>query len=227
MKKAFLVKAFILLTGISYCQSDTLIAGPDGSKIYNCKYFRKGFYKNYNEFLNNSPSITYDFTTQLIHRSEFDSTIISAKYFIQDSTESDDGERSAQKTGRIWGFCDGTNIFVRTFTGVYQKSTFCKLDYIGPHPYFTLAHKEIGAIGPPIIAIVTVAVTAAGPDEYDLYFINSKGRPGPATSGQLNNLFEEDPEVRHNFNSEKAITDDVKKEYLIKFNENKIKRLKQ
>ena len=64
---------------------------------------KKGFYKDYNEYLNNSPSIIRDFTIQFVPRDEFDSTIIGAKCILIDTSE---------KLPLTWGFSDGMHAYV-------------------------------------------------------------------------------------------------------------------
>ena len=94
----YLLSLLILSVSLnSFAQIDT-------TKIYNCKQFKKGFYKSYNEFIANSPSITYDFTITHLSKNLNDTLDTRVDYTLIDSSK---------RTGRIWGFCDGTDVYIK------------------------------------------------------------------------------------------------------------------
>ncbi|HMH22812.1 MAG TPA: hypothetical protein VK563_13595 [Puia sp.] len=58
----------------------------DACRIYNCPVLRTGFYRNYQEFISNSPSISTHFEITYLRISKNDSTIIGSTYKLVDSS---------------------------------------------------------------------------------------------------------------------------------------------
>jgi len=114
MRYFFITFIAILFLNTSWCQIYN--TNLDTSKIYNCKVLKKGFYKSFNEYLNNAPSLILPFTNELICKSEKDSTIVAGIYTLIDSTKKIDTTDSEDDTGdripHIWGYCDGKNVFI-------------------------------------------------------------------------------------------------------------------
>ena len=94
-----------------------LLFGQD--KIYNATELKKGLYKTYDEFINNTPSITNEFSVK--NRS----TVTGGSPFdfeIKDGT----------KVGNVFGFCDGKDVY---FKGL-RNGGYCKADYVGRYSFF-------------------------------------------------------------------------------------------
>jgi len=151
--------AFFLVIVNVCCQTDT-------AKIYNCPQLKAGFYKNYDEFLNNAPSSTLKFQTILFSKNKVDSTIIGAEYKLIDPSAT---------VNDVWGFCDGKTVFVKYSRSVFTKR-FWKLEGLGPIPFFTYKEKDIIAAGPGLLKLATIAASASAPAEYISMFVNEKGK---------------------------------------------------
>ncbi len=184
-------------------------AQNDTSKIYNSNWLKRGFYKNYEEYLNNSPSVTPDFTTVLLYiKSRKDTIITGAKYKINDGTT----------IHGVWGFCDGNDVFITKRISLFKKR-FLIAQYIGKNPFFVFWHKDIYAIGPPLFALATAAASAAAPASFELMFINAEGKARNASYKNLKKLFAANPELLKRFKTERVFTDKIKTEYMVEFNE--------
>ncbi len=93
----------------------TILWGQE--KIYNTKEFKEGLYKTYEEFINNSPSITTAFTVRQKNN--------MGEHYTFDMID-------GSKVGKVFGFCDGITIYVHGL----RLEGFHKLDYVGPYSFF-------------------------------------------------------------------------------------------
>ena len=93
---------------VVFSQVDTL-SKPDSclNNIVKTKVFRKGFYRNMNEFKTNSPSFTPNFSTYKYDK--------SAEYFLKvkgvDLILTDRTEKRINIGDPVWGFCDGAKVY--------------------------------------------------------------------------------------------------------------------
>ncbi len=114
---------------------------------------KKGLYKSFDEFRNNSPSIPFEWEIQW---GIFDYSISGAGSIsgaLAQIAHSDtlyklkiDKEKTTE-IGTIWGFCDGKSVYInREFSPFSGKvifkpdSKFYKLLYIGRYCYFSCAY---------------------------------------------------------------------------------------
>lgn len=187
MKIALLVTATILFF-TSYGQIDT-------TKIYNCTHLKKGFYRNYKEFINNSPSKNLDFIVLPIYKGQTDSTVVGAKYKAVDSSE--------LKVYNLWGFCDGKDVYVN-YSGNTFSSHYWKLINLGPNPFFCCKHKN-GMnvfVGVNLVAVALTAVSAVAaslPAEYELMRINKNGKIKDLGVIETYDLLEDQPQLLKEF----------------------------
>ncbi len=86
----------------------------DSTKAHNATALKRGIYKTYWEFLDNAPSITDSFRVIELTRNKADSTVMEADYkFLH----------GAKAASLRWGFCDGTNVYVRFASAVFRRSS--------------------------------------------------------------------------------------------------------
>ncbi len=144
-----------LLSLLIFSISFSSFAQIDTIKIYNCKEYKKGFYKNYNEFITNSPSITYDFTITNLSKDTNDTLDTRVDYTLLDSSK---------HTGRVWGFCDGKDVYVK-HNNTTVTSTFLKL-HIGRCSFFSYRDRSSSPVvllpGLGLVGAVVAAATAGG-----------------------------------------------------------------
>lgn len=115
MKKILIF--IVTLPSISFCQ-DKAIESIERTR---------GIYKTYQEFISNSPSITNEFT-------------------VQDRSTSRGGSpydfdvANGAKVGKVYGFCDGQNVYVKGL----RMGGFCKINYMGKYPFFKYVTHGVG-----------------------------------------------------------------------------------
>jgi hypothetical protein len=116
MKKRFLTLV-ILLPLITFGQD----------KIYNATELKKGIYKSYNEFINNFPSVTQEFT-------------VKNKSTVRGGSPFDFESKDGSKVDDAYGFCDGTNVYLKGL----RMGGYCKVEYIGRYPFFNYVTHGVG-----------------------------------------------------------------------------------
>ena len=116
MKKYFLL-FFILSIIPSYGQGQE-------NKIYTATKYNVGFYKTYEEFLSNAPSVKIPMVVKKVNE-------VSECYRYET-------ENKKKVKGYIFGFCDGVNIYVH---GVATEG-FHKIDYVGRYSLFTFKQPK-------------------------------------------------------------------------------------
>ena len=170
---------------------------------------KKGFYKTYQEYLDNNPSITADFTTTVLRASKKDPTIIAGTYNLVDKNVS---------IKKIWGFCDGESVFIRY--KVLIGNNYWKAQVLGPHPYFLYKEKMILAAGPPVMALATAAATAAIPAGFEIMAITGPGRPKYVWKGTMKKILADQPQLLQAFKKEvNVISDKYRIKYLTLYSE--------
>ena len=171
-----LAAAFLFL--FSFGQTDT-------AKIYNRAELKPGFYKDYQEYIDNSPSITVPVDITYIAISRNDSTIIGATY------KTKDGSKIA---GHLWGFCDGKDVYIEYSPSLFATK-FWRLESLGPHPFFSYTEKDIAAMGPPLMAVATVALTASKPPLCKLRTIDDDGKTSVASLQRVEDWLKPEPDL--------------------------------
>ena len=160
------------------------------TKIYNTTELKKGFYKSYQEYLNNSPSIFEDFKTTYFTVSNANKTIIQADYLLLDET---------QTTGKVWGFCDGKDVFVRYTTSLLGYGKFWKVGYNGVMPFFYYNQSQTRAAGPGLMMLVTLVATATLEPELQMFVKKIKGNYIRVTKHSLKRLLKKEPLLQNKF----------------------------
>lgn len=103
-----------------YIKNDNIDASANTSQIIkteelkykiNCKTLKKGAYLNFDEFINNNPSIDFNFI--VIKRSNFSIAMMGGNnYKVKVLDNSMDPSRVKRK---FWGICDGKECYINCF----------------------------------------------------------------------------------------------------------------
>lgn len=123
---------FILLIGLLVKIPLAWAQVPASSKeglIFFAVDKKKGIYRNFDEFRNNSPSIPYKGKV-------IDSGLPDMVHI--DFYEGHDAP--CPKNTDIWGFCDGLTVFISETGKFKKKNVYTRLQYIGRYSYF---QKEV------------------------------------------------------------------------------------
>ncbi len=209
------------------------------SQTNNLPTRKRALYKTFDEFINNKPTLKDSFLIKYISRTKTDTTILKAKYLALDETSF---------PIQVWGFCDGTNVFIRTPQSIFNNENCLKLDHIGQFSFFTSLQKSGSSFGPTILSkiIIATVTTVLSPKDYVIYLIDNKGKIKYLNEDVLRKYLKEFPQLLASFNKdfdkvfpEKFYDDDhfvtdeedmnrmnVLKEYLIKLDNAKTLKLK-
>lgn len=161
-------------------------------QTFNSSILQKGFYKNYNEFITNNPSVKDEFITTYYAKSKTDSTIISAEYKLIDTTK---------EINHIWGFCDGYYVFVRYPHTFLNNSLFWKLELRGRFSFFTYAYKSGVGVGTPLMSAISALVTTSiAPKTFACFIIDQYGKFTDPDIHFVKKLLKPNPELLNSFN---------------------------
>jgi hypothetical protein len=179
---------------VNLSEVDSIIRSQPGYVL------KRGIYKNYQEFLNNSPSITREFKVDQKTKSE--KALIKGICAVGLDVLS-----GQEKIGQVWGFCDGNAVY---YNHSIFENKYWKLQYIGPNPFFFHGRQIRTAQG----------LLNAGFDGtfVDLYFITDKGKSRLANDGYLSRLFKSEPSLRDYDYDPNKKGDNTKQQYLRKYN---------
>jgi hypothetical protein len=94
------------------------------------RVLKAGIYKTYEEFINNSPSITKEFVLiddNYIDEEYNDTFLLGKTYVFKDGSE---------KEKLLWGVSDGKDVYILLSTDVFRRHTLTKLEYVGRYAFF-------------------------------------------------------------------------------------------
>lgn len=208
-----------------------LIALPTLSQsIIDSHDLKKGIYKNFNEFISNNPSIPLDESSVAISEDQ--------EYLIQDVKKYSisygkeiiipvfqlEFKEAALKIDQkdIWGFCDGVNICINSFSHI-PRHHFVKLLLVGRYCYFI-------QVGNP----TNILSTKKGPlHNYKTlaeYIINvNNGKIFKLDKNMLEVILKKDAGLYEEFKNDKELKNKLMMDYIDKYNKlhaDEIKMLK-
>jgi len=182
----------LALPVITFCQSDT-----------SHKALKKGFYKNYREFITNSPSIDREFSVVVIEVPDRLEKIgvMEVNYELKDEDN--------PITEKIWGFCDGVSVYVKKRRFDY----FNKLEYVGPYSFYTAGYSSVG-VGPYGVLLIANEIWK----HIEIYVIAENGDAILAKQDYVSSLLSKYPDMQKTYDEDPDKKKNVKK-YLVDFNE--------
>jgi hypothetical protein len=123
---------------------------------------KRGVYKTYEEYLNDTPSVDAEFTITPKQISKNNEVIAEAEV-----------DYKGKRPKKIWGVSDGENVYIRVTVGRFFKNHYFKLQCDGPIPYIFYVEKT--AIVPlglgAVVALGVAAGTAALPPSVSLMIV--------------------------------------------------------
>ncbi|HRE65160.1 MAG TPA: hypothetical protein PKU77_15335 [Ferruginibacter sp.] len=201
MKRTYIILCTILLCMQCFAQND--------SNSTATTVLKKGFYKSYQEYLDNNPSIIADFTTKLYRANKKDTTIIAGSYDL--TTPNKDIKKP-------WGFCDGENVFIRYWS--LTGNDYWKFQLPGPHPYILFKQKTIIASGAPLVALTSAAITTAIPAGFDAMVITKSGKVKHVGKKVMRSILADQPALLAEFKKEvKVMSNSFRIKYLKMYSE--------
>ena len=196
----------ITFTFISNAQTDI-------GKLQVSKPLKKGFYRNYKEFLDNNPTKFCEFKSFPIYVAKADSTIVGIDYKLNDTV---------LFIRHVWGYCDGIDVYVNNSL----KNDICsywKLEAIGKYSYYYMKDKNIpfnipvlllpfGFVSKAASAAISISSSIAFIDNTAvrlttkktliLKLIDEKGKSENETAFDLRDQLEPYPDLLNSFNQD-------------------------
>jgi hypothetical protein len=156
-KTFFIISLFFAVSINTYGQVDSTEVDDDTDsstqiiQLNKITPHRKGVYKTYEEYINNSPSVDAEFTLTPLQISRNNPLIAEAKV-----------DYEGKRPKKIWGVSDGNYVYIRVMVGRFFKNHYFRLQCDGPKPYIYLVEKDvIIASGLGLAVMATVAATSA------------------------------------------------------------------
>jgi len=184
---------------------------------------KKGLYKNFEEFVSNNPSIPFD-EKNLEFEEDQEELIdgITPKLFVVYGREIklpvfrivDKGTNKRIKTKSTWGYCDGTKVFINSYTHI-PKHYFVELLLIGRYCYFiqvgyTSIYQPYNKVITPFNAVKTV-------EEYVINLNN--GKIFNLDKSLLKIILNDDQELLHKMNNDLGVDRYLLIDYIKAYNE--------
>lgn len=178
--------------------------------IINSKTLNKGIYVNFQEFKYNKPSLelTHEVYEKIndfkesgfIGREQYEITYYKLRIDVKEG----------KKAGKIFGFCDGKNIYVKLGTGkLSPNSNFVPIEFSGRYCFF---ENIVGG------TMYYGENTSFSPRAYSwaVYLIEIKsGNIRPLTKVTLKNILRDDQEILRRYLDDHG--EDVEREYFFEF----------
>lgn len=199
----------------------------DSSLSLTTKKLKTGIYKEWEEFIHNTPSVTSPFYVvpnyrkneegedSSVNNNGSDTLILNYHYEFLDSNI---------KQKRAVGFFDGTRMFVpvlfpEQFLSTFKTPPFRPVDYIGRFPFIAIVRKPIYLVSDPISLVIGLVDAVVSHPKEEIWYFNKKGKFILATPQAIAFLIQNDKDLAKEFSAEKEKTNAVFKKYLIKMNE--------
>ena len=189
--KLFLFLICITFAFMSNAQTDTV-------KPITSKPLKKGFYRNYKEFLDNNPTKFCEFKYDSIYTDDSDYVFIGIQFRLNDTV---------LFIKHVWGYCDGKDIFVN-HSVMNTISTYWKLEGNGHYPFYYRKEKDIGTgtrmlnVLGPLGRLTSSTIQAATDKSMILTIINEKGKSQKETMFDIKEQLEVDSALQQSFNDE-------------------------
>lgn len=212
----------------------TLVAQAKSQSIFVDKELRKGLYRTFQEFISNNPSLPLN-ESEVVFEEDTEILLDNVKGFlIYEGTEvklpvfrfKNKKTNKREKTSTLWGYCDGTKVFINSYTHI-PRHFFVELLLVGRYCYFMQVGdpSNFQPAGSPNFSVVNTYETV------DEYIINvNNGKIFKLDRKLLKQILESDKELLEEFENDKAIKKKFLIEYIKKYNDrhrDEIKALKE
>lgn len=178
---------------------------------------KRGVYKTYEEYLNNSPSVEAEFTVNPLRISKNNPLVAEG-----------DVDYKGKRPKKIWGVSDGENVYIRVMVGQFFKNHYFKLQCDGPQPYiFYVENPVFLPMGAGLAVAATVAVSSAAlPPFVTLMVVRDETnylKPVlGATNGRVKRYLAEYPDLLEAYKNEKSHGKATRAKYITEYNKRKM-----
>lgn len=180
---------------------------------------KRGVYKTYEEYLNDSPSVDAEFTLTPMRISRNNDLVAEASV-----------DYKGKRPKKIWGLSDGEHVYIRAVSGQFFKNHYYRLQCDGPIPYIFFVEKTVivpfglGAV----VALAVAAGTAALPPTVSLLIVknhtNYRKPLLPVTKARVKRYLAEYPDLLELYEKETyQHSKPIKARYITELNKRKMK----
>jgi len=191
--------------------------------IFSTTELKKGFYKNFSEFVMNNPSIPFDDEKmEFEENQELLIDNITGGIFVLHGTEIKlpifrlqyKKTKKRVNTKSLWGYCDGSKVFINSYTHI-PRHFFVELLLIGRYCYFI----QVGSVSnfQPTNKLITPFNSHRDAEEYIINVNN--GKIFNLDKTLLRTILESDKELLEELNSDKQAKRKLLLDYIKKYND--------
>lgn len=222
IKFLFIITFFFAISLHAFSQVDTIEVDDDKDtstqiiQVNQIMPHKKGVYKTYEEYINNTPSVEAEFTLTPFQISKKVALIAEA-----------DVDWKGKRPKKIWGVSDGEHVYIRVLVGNVFNNRYFRLQCDGPRPYIYLVEKTIMApAGLGLVVMATVAATSAAlPPFVSLYLVRDSKHIKPvimATNNKVKSYLKDYPDLLDAYEKEPKHNKATKAKYLTDYNNRKM-----
>ncbi len=198
MIKKLLIPFLLLAAAHAFAQQDTGL-------IYNSSFLKPGFYRSYDEYLHNSPSIaTTANITPLYLPARPDTLLIGCGCH----------RANGGNCPAAWGYCDGHSVYLSQHLSLFKKR-WLAFQYIGRIPFFLYWHQDVLELGGRHTGADSLSVLPY----YHLMYVNEQGKARKANKKRIKALLAAQPALLKQFQLERRMDLPTFTKYLVKLNE--------
>lgn len=218
---AFLLLSALYLPAITRADSPNIDEDTDTTaqivQLNQIAVRKKGVYKTYEEYLNNSPSIDAGFTVTPLQISRNNPLIAEG-----------DVDYAGKRPKKVWGLSDGKYVYVRATVGQFFKNHSFRLQCDGPVPYIFYIEKPVFiAPGFGLIAMTAVAAGSATLPPFVTLMVvrESTNYFKPvllATNKRVKNYLKTYPDLLDAYQKEPNHNKAIRAKYLTEYNSRKL-----
>ena len=223
LKRILIISFFFSISLSAYSQVDSAEVDDDTDttaqivQLNKITPHKRGVYKTYEEYINNSPSIDAEFTLTPLQISRNNTLIAEA-----------DVDYDGKKPKHVWGVSDGQYMYIRVMLGRFFKGHYFRLQCDGPSPYIYLVEKTV--IIPTGVGLAVSAAVAATSATLPPFFSVSIVRETTnymkpvllATNARMKRYLNDYPDLLEAYEKEPKHNKPTKAKYLTEYNKRKL-----
>jgi hypothetical protein len=222
-KKFFFASLFYIVSTTGYCQVDSMEIDDDTDtttqvvQLNKIGPHKRGVYKTYEEYINNTPSVEAEFTLTPLQISKNNPLIVEANV-----------DYKGKRPKKIWGVSDGEYVYLRVMSGQFFKNHYFRLQCDGPVPYIYLVEKNVfmpTGLGLAVMATAAATSAALPPFVYVRLVRDKTNYSNPIltpTNARIRKYLKEYPDLLEAYNNEHKHNKATKAKYITDYNERKL-----
>jgi len=211
-----------------FCVILVVLVGHRGmpQSIFTSNEIKRGIYKDFNEFITNTPSLSFD-NKIWIDEGEMDLLDnYERSLFVYKGSEvrlpiyrlKNRVNNSRLDTKDFWGYCDGTKFYINSYTHI-PRNYFVQLLLVGRYCYFLQIDPNSNSSPPSTTPINTNGIAE--------YIVNvNNGKIFRLDRKLLKVILQDDTELLNELNADKEVKHKLLIEYIERYNDRHMHEIK-